>query len=313
MRHFVAAAAVAALIAVGAPTAWAANVPRAINYQGELTQPGGTPVPDGEYELGFRIYNNISKPTDMAMWARAYDVSVINGRFNVILSSDGGRSLSSTVDDITEAFNGRNRYLGITIERDADGSIPNPVQEMLPRQQILSSPYAIRSGDGVPPGTILPFAGSDVPPGGYLPCDGRSVSMAEYPSLHVAIEETWGNGDDGAGGDSFSLPDLRGRVLMCVNPAGDGEAEDLSSRVLGETLGEETHELTQQEMPSHRHSFSDKHNEHSNPAVAGYDGPDVDCAHHSGVTRGMYTGHQGGGGAHNNIQPSAVVKYIIRY
>ena len=45
------------LVAVLLAAVAVADVPQTINYQGRLTDPSGDPVPDGEYELSFRIYN----------------------------------------------------------------------------------------------------------------------------------------------------------------------------------------------------------------------------------------------------------------
>src|SRR5438046_10528938 len=63
-----------------------------------------------------------------------------------------------------------------------------------------------------------------------------------------------GSGD---GAMTFNLPDLRGRVAM---GAGQGVIKinndpvgTLSPRAIGDSLGEEKHTLTKDEMPSHKH------------------------------------------------------------
>lgn len=73
---------------------------------------------------------------------------------------------------------------------------------------------------GVPSGMIAPFAGSSAP-AGWLLCDGtayNSVSSPEYAKLYSAIENNWGGSD----GTDFKVPDLRGRFLKGIGPAGDG-------------------------------------------------------------------------------------------
>ncbi len=58
--------------------------------------------------------------------------------------------------------------------------------------------------NGVPPGTILPFAGA-TPPSGYLsvPTAATNISRTTYAALFAAIGTTWGAGD---GSTTFGLP-----------------------------------------------------------------------------------------------------------
>lgn len=65
----------------------------------------------------------------------------------------------------------------------------------------------------VPPGTILPFAGTTVPTG-FLLCNGALVSRTTYATLFAAIGTKWGAGD---GKTTFKLPDLRKRHLEGAN------------------------------------------------------------------------------------------------
>ncbi|HEX6786948.1 MAG TPA: phage tail protein [Acidimicrobiales bacterium] len=65
-----------------------------------------------------------------------------------------------------------------------------------------------------PPGAVVAYAGP-VWPVGWLPCDGRSVARADYPRLFAAIGVTWGAVD----GASFNVPNLLGRVILCISGA----------------------------------------------------------------------------------------------
>lgn len=80
---------------------------------------------------------------------------------------------------------------------------------------------------------------------GWLKCDGRSLTRAEYPDLFEVIGVSFGSND----ASTFKLPDTRGRVLGAIG-AGSG----LTTRILGDTIGSETHTLTVSEMPSHLHT-----------------------------------------------------------
>ena len=91
------------------------------------------------------------------------------------------------------------------------------------------------------PGVIYPYSGANIPDG-FLLCDGAAYSRTEYAELFAAIGTMYGSGD---GSTTFNVPDLVERV-----PAGAGD-----NHPAGEMVGEETHTLTVDEMPSHRHDF----------------------------------------------------------
>lgn len=172
------------------------------------------------------------------------------------------------------------------------------------------------SGSLVPPGSLLMFAGGAAPEG-YLFCDGSAVSRTTYNVLFSAIGTTWGVGD---GTTTFNLPDLRGR-----GPLGAGTGAGLSARTLGASGGAETVTLTSAEMPSHTHT----HNANGG-AGSGAD-PSTGLAYANGANTAsagldssngepnLYTNpialsinSTGGGGAHANMQPFAVVNFIVK-
>ena len=180
-------------------------------------------------------------------------------------------------------------------------------------------------------GVIQMFAGS-TPPAGWLLCDGSAVSRTEYATLYAAIGDTWGAGD---GSTTFNLPDLRGRA-----PIGAGTGSGLSARALGGKVGAETVTLGTSQIPAHTHgsktltgSFKARHYGTGSDTGAqlvytptgnvsiNTDSTEVGKVNIGGTTGGrsetvtinMTHEHTsvGGGGAHNNMQPSAVVNFII--
>jgi hypothetical protein len=76
--------------------------------------------------------------------------------------------------------------------------------------------YAKLSGNGVPTGTLIDFAGSTAPDG-YLVCDGSAVSRATYADLFKVIGTLYGAGD---GSSTFALPNLIDRVKQGASTAG---------------------------------------------------------------------------------------------
>lgn len=113
--------------------------------------------------------------------------------------------------------------------------------------------YKEQDLDRIQTGTICAFAGGRLPER-WLLCDGREVSIAIYPALYTAIcpdqNPVWGV----AANNYFKLPDLRGRTII-----GTGQGPNLTARNLGVPIGNETHILGSDEMPAHIHTASSSH------------------------------------------------------
>ena len=80
---------------------------------------------------------------------------------------------------------------------------------------------------------------------GWLICDGRSLERSVYSSLFNIIGVQFGSIDS----NHFNLPDCRGRVL-----GASGSGPGLTTRSIGDTVGEEENTLTVDELPSHTHT-----------------------------------------------------------
>ena len=147
-------------------------------------------------------------------------------------------------------------------------------------------------GAGMPAGAIAAYAGSKAPEG-WLLCDGSTVSRKSYPLLFAAIGTAYGSGD---GSTTFGLPDLRGRVPMGSS----------SSHALASKGGEETHKLTVDEMPSHKHGTDISMLDY------GSTGYETHTSELSSKWQGMFSTNEAGGDhPHNNMQPYLTVNYVI--
>lgn len=102
-------------------------IPKQISYQGILKTAAGTIVPDGNYQLTFKIYNDPTGGT--ALWTEAQTVAVTNGVFSA--------HLGSIVPITTVPFN-RIHFLGISIGLDP---------ELSPRTTLTPTPYSFMTLD----------------------------------------------------------------------------------------------------------------------------------------------------------------------
>lgn len=155
-------------------------------------------------------------------------------------------------------------------------------------------------------GMLVPYAGAAAPTG-WLLCFGQQISRTTYADLFTAIGTVYGIGD---GVTTFNIPDLRGRVIAGKDDMGATSADRLTNQtggldgdVLGATGGAETHTLTTAELPAHTHSVPSGANAGSNYALGGSGGSQ---------TAAQTTGSTGNGDAHNNIQPTIILNYIIK-
>jgi microcystin-dependent protein len=165
-----------------------------------------------------------------------------------------------------------------------------------------------------PAGVVSAFAGSTAP-AGWLLCFGQLINRTTYSTLFAAIGTVYGVGD---GSTTFGLPDMRGRVVAGKDNMGGASADRLTSPgttiggidgdVLGNIGGEETHVPTLNEAFSHSHTIdggasafkTNANGATGLTAVAGTNNNNVSA-----------TDPRGGNIAHNNVQPTIILNYII--
>ena len=160
---------------------------------------------------------------------------------------------------------------------------------------------------GTPSGIITAYGGTSAP-SGWLLCYGQAISRTTYADLFTAIGTTYGSGD---GSTTFNLPDLRGRVVAGQDDMGGSSANRLTNQsgglngdTLGATGGAETHTITTGQLPSGHYYLKtnviarvDNYaNFNNNPYVPNF-------------TNNLTAG---GGSAHNNVQPTIILNYIIK-
>lgn len=128
------------------PVQAAAGINKQINFQGKLVNTDGTNVPDGMYNLQFKLYDASSSGTNLwtEEWLRnnSQGVVVTNGVFQVALGSI--TSLPGSVN-----FNTDNIYLTMNVGNTNATCTPfnncSGDGEMSPRVRFTASPYAFNA------------------------------------------------------------------------------------------------------------------------------------------------------------------------
>lgn len=307
---------------LGGPTSLPAS--DLFTYQGKLTNAGGQTLPGGQYRIGVRVWD-VATGGAAPLWSRKYDVAVVDGLFSLMIGAEG-LPWPSTPAALTEslklAVSGSSRYLEITVMSDANGAEKPAAQwqTLAPRQALGAVPYAM---NGVPPGTVVPFAGAVIPEG-WVRCDGAAYAAtdARYAALAATLLTTYGTG--GAG--TFRVPDLRGRTAIGTGQ-GDtwGGAGGATNWALAAKFGAEKHQLTVPEMPKHKHNARDtghthswKHERASGHLGQGTAGTGINDPYGLAFDKvlsgkaNIIEDDAGEDIPHNNMQPSLVLNYIIK-
>lgn len=147
----------------------------------------------------------------------------------------------------------------------------------------------------VPPGVIVPYAGTVAPDNWYL-ANGDLKNRIDDASLFAVIGTTYGVGD---GSTTFGLPNLQARF-----PYG---AEGGDS--LGATGGATTHLLTASQSGLPQHNHSELYPLRSGSVLAGNGSRnDINAA----TTTTGWAGPSNAAAAHNNMPPYIILNYLIK-
>lgn len=186
--------------------------------------------------------------------------------------------------------------------------------------------------DLMPIGSVIDYASDTMPSSKWLLCYGQAISRTTYATLFGRLGTTYGSGD---GSTTFNLPDLRGRVVAGQDDMGGTSADRLTGLsggvdgdVLGGSGGAQSHTLSVAEMPSHWHQVTSRINNttgaNNGSAFSLNNGAAGGSAYYN-ITGTVTTNDNivgnnvavgalptGGGSAHNNVQPTAILNKIIK-
>ncbi len=161
-------------------------------------------------------------------------------------------------------------------------------------------------------GTIILYGGKTEPYNNWKFCNGQLLRVSEYSELHQVIGYTYGGG-----GDTFALPDLRGRTV--VHPSNELR--------LGQNAGNANKQITADQIPAHTHTIKARIKVNSDMADSGYpvnnypgntgrnDKQYSDTSNNfkmaSDTVSATVSNEGGNSGGINNMQPYIAVNFII--
>ncbi len=148
--------------------------------------------------------------------------------------------------------------------------------------------------------------GFNFAPSGWAMCNGQVLPINQNQALFALLGTQYG----GNGTSNFALPDLRSRI-----PLHQGQGNGLSSYVIGSTIGAETVQLTQAQMPSHSHQAhaSNAKATSKNPSglVPGHPPEDTYAAPDGTIMNAGTIAATGGSQPFDNRQPLLVLNFCI--
>jgi hypothetical protein len=183
---------------------------------------------------------------------------------------------------------------------------------------------------GFETGMTMPFMGTTAPSGWILhttttigdAASGATRANADTKDLFIQLWNSFANAEaavsggrganaaaDFAAHKTLTIPDITGAVVAgkeVVATRLTAAVSGVDGATLGETGGEQAHTLTITEMPTHTHPVLRGAALNGASSVRGTFGDGT------GANSVGTTDNTGGGGAHNNVQRTIVLNYVIK-
>jgi len=194
----------------------------------------------------------------------------------------------------------------------------------------VTSPIQTQLNTNTPVGSMTMYINSTAPTG-WLICDGSEQLVATYPTLATLIGTNYGALTDGSGAvgtTHFRLPDLRGRAPIGVgtgrnvaNTANLTTANPFAAGTFSRVSDSQTQTLTEANLPAHNHTTTftrrtttaETHDHEGGSGDFSAPPDDRAGAAEGSPTLPKDTDNTGSGTAHNNMQPSTIVNFIIKH
>lgn len=234
---------------------------------------------------------------------------------NKPLSANQGKTLQDAkANKITNATNGnfiKQNANGDIVDTGVSGTNFNNANQLVKlnangQLEALDGSNLTGITSSQPIGTIVMSIASSIT--GAIACDGSSRLKTDYSSLYALITAELGANalEDSNNSNNFILPNLEGRAL---GVAGGG-------RSLFDLFGSDTHTLTVNEMPSHKHDLTMTYHSSSGDGFGGGRMQLTDRSASTSTNPSEITlANTGGGQAHSIVQKTAYIakKVFIYY
>ncbi len=228
-------------------TLFAQTSNRPFNFQGYAIDPDGKALASVSITVSFKIYPKTGTAAtyteEQTLISDAY--GVFTAQIGSVTSSDF-QKLNFTGVDV-------DYWLEVKVRKTSGG-----VFTIINDARMSAVPYARFAENGVPVGTVVPFAGPKTKiPAGWLLCDGSQYdgTLSQYAQLYSIIGTTWGGS-----GSNFKVPDMRGAFLRGLDDNRQIDP-DYATRTLGTFQAEDfkahLHSGTTDNGGEHSHTYTD--------------------------------------------------------
>jgi microcystin-dependent protein len=216
--------------------------------------------------------NDVAGSTVTTGTSTAYSLSTFSNFNQAPGGSTALQTLASQQISFTPNTTNTAGSPSVTLTVDALGPFPirtSPNQDLTAGTLVQGTPYVVlfnptdsafylqgfygTSPAIVPLGGIIDYIGSTAPNSAYAFPFGQAISRTTFATLFALIGTTYGPGD---GVTTFNLPDVRGRVLACLDNAGGTAAGRMTAAngfdgtILGNGGGSQTETITLAQLPT---------------------------------------------------------------
>ena len=242
-----------------------AQAPQAIPYQAAARNNNGVVFANKSVALRF----SVREATAIGTIVYQETQNAVTNALGLFMVNIGqGNVLTGKFSNINWSLNAK----FIQVELDTTGT--GCCYTTIGTQQLMSVPYALsakradtatvatHASDGVPPGTIIAFAGdTGHVPNGWLLCDGQGLSTTDpkYAALYAAIGTNWGS----TGSGIFNLPYTWGLFFRgCTNghPSSDPESGSRTEVQKGGNTGDKVGSYQDDAFRAHSHDVISNNN-----------------------------------------------------
>ena len=197
---------------------------KTFSFQGYAIDPDGKAIAASSITAKFTVYD-----TGGSGATYTEEQTISTDAFGVFTSQIGSKT-PADFQKLNFTADNASFWLKVEVKKTVAGTYTTI------NEAVMSAvPYARYADNGVPVGSIIPFAGPKTKiPDGWLACDGTSYdgSNALYSQLYAVIGSGWGS----TGGTQFNVPDLRGLFLRGVDETANVD-NDKATRTANNTGG----------------------------------------------------------------------------